>query len=222
MRKRIISMALLFMCLSFSGCGGSGIEPMKSLPPAELTEHSYPVYTASTDTDGMYIASQTVPAAPSDDLEMPDFPDIDNPINDIDFDRMFDDMPSELTAGLPLQTEASDSSAEMPPEITEAAVSEEYSTATVTAYAEIPEYNMDEAVIADSEPFDVNDFTADTYNFSENTISESIISDTSAPYSFDKDRTETIDTYGSFNFDTPFPDDFPDFPDIDFDDYYIT
>ena len=67
--------------LLFCGCVEER-EPMRQLPPEQFTTQTSSTYTGTT-VDFIYVSTSATPRRPANELEMPDFPEMDgNPFDD--------------------------------------------------------------------------------------------------------------------------------------------
>ncbi|MCI7768598.1 MAG: hypothetical protein MSJ26_11550 [Oscillospiraceae bacterium] len=94
--------AVISAALLFSGCGES-YPRMEQLPPEELAPRTSSTYTGTT-VDFIYMSTRATPRIPTNELEMPDFPDfngIDNPFDETFYDLFTNEMGESVTISFP-------------------------------------------------------------------------------------------------------------------------
>ena len=107
--------AVMLVLLLFCGCG-EDYPRMEQLPPEELPPRTSSTYTGTT-VDFIYMSTRATPRLPSNELEMPDFPDfngIDNPFDDTFSDLFGNEMGESVTVSFPEMTVITVPEAEFP------------------------------------------------------------------------------------------------------------
>ncbi|MGN1100698.1 MAG: hypothetical protein ACI4RG_00800 [Huintestinicola sp.] len=88
--KKAVIMAFT-AALLFCGCVEER-EPMRQLPPEQFTTQTSSTYTGTT-VDFIYVSTSATPRRPTNELEMPDFPEMDdNPFDDSFYELFTGDM----------------------------------------------------------------------------------------------------------------------------------
>ena len=112
--KRTI-LAVMLVPLILGGCSENPPR-MEQLPPEELPPRTSSTYTGTT-VDFIYMSTRATPALPSDELEMPDFPDfnsVDNPFDEAFYDLFKEEMGGSDTMSFPEMTSITVPEAEYP------------------------------------------------------------------------------------------------------------
>lgn len=199
-------------------CGCSDIpEPMQQLPPEQTTAKTSSTYTGTT-VDFIYVSTAATPRRPTNELEMPDFPEIDGDPFDENFYGLFTgEMGDRADISFPEMTSMTIPQADMPDfadNFSETAPPSEtadvrFTETSAAAVTEAPPETDDTA----AETVTVGSFLTVT-EISETTEKASVPSET--PYESDGIQ-ETFPSAESFDINAYMPSekDYPEFSSFD-------
>lgn len=195
-------------------CGCSEIpEPMQQLPPEQTTAKTSSTYTGTT-VDFIYVSTSATPRRPTNEFDMPDFPELDGDPFDDSFYGLFTAEPGETAdMSFPEMTSMTISEADMPDigdYLSETVPSYEYADVRFTetpetAVREAPEETDDTA----AETVTVGSFVSETKPAETN---ERVSVPTETPYETDR-FSETYLSAESFDINDYMPSeyDYPEF-----------
>lgn len=211
-------LAILTLPMLLCSCG-ENYPRMEQLPPEELPPRTSSTYTGTT-VDFIYMSTRATPPLPSDELEMPDFPDfngIDDPFDETFSDLFTGEMGGSYTISFPEMTSITVPEADFPDfsiNVSQSAPPSEtadvrFTETSETAVTEVPE-DTAETVTETVTVSGVFPDTVPTESF------ESVSMPSETP--FESDRS--ADTYPSAeSFDIreymPSVSDYPQFSEID-------
>lgn len=196
-------------------CGCSEqYEPMRQLPPEQTTLRTSSTYTGTT-VDFIYVSTSATPGRPTNEFEIPDFPELDgNPFDDSFYGLFTDELGKRADMSLPEFTSMTIPSADMNTEPSE----------TIPSYesADVRFTETSETAVTDA-PLETDETAAETVTvgsfFSEKAVSESAESaDVPSETAYETDRfSETYPSSESFDIKEYMPSqfDYPEFSSID-------